>query len=44
MQEDELLFKRTDEDPMIVVIASTNLTQSTADNIIVLNENTLESE
>ena len=44
MQEDEVLFKKTDEYPMIVATTSIALTQSTAHNISVLNERLLEVE
>ena len=39
IQEDEVLFKKTDEDPIIVAVASIALSQATAHNVIVLNEN-----
>lgn len=38
MQEDEVLFEKTDEDPVTVAIASTTITQATTHNISVLNE------
>ena len=44
MQEDEVLFKKNDEDPVTVAIASTTLSQDTAHNITVLNDNLLEIE
>jgi hypothetical protein len=44
MQEVEVLFEKTDEDLVIVVIALASLTQATAHNITVLNENILELE
>jgi hypothetical protein len=44
LQEAEVLFKNTDEDPITVDIASTSLTQATAHNISVLNEKLLEAE
>ena len=44
MQEDEVLFEKTDEDPMIVAIALVALTQATAHNVSVLNEKLLETE
>ena len=44
MQEDEVLFEKTDEDPVTVAIASTTLTQATAHNITILSENILEEE
>ena len=39
MQEDDILFKKTDEDPMIVVTDSTTLAQATAHNVTILNQN-----
>ena len=42
MQEDKVLFEKTDEDLVVVAIASTTLTQATTHNIIVLNEKLLE--
>ena len=44
MQEDEVLFEKTDEDPMTVSIALVSLTQVIAHNILVLNEKLLETE
>ena len=44
MQEDEVLFEKSDEYPVIVVTASVALTQATTHNIIVLNEKLLEAE
>jgi hypothetical protein len=44
MQEDEVLFKKTDEDPVIVAPTSATLTQAIDHNIIVLNEKLLETE
>jgi hypothetical protein len=44
MQEDEVLFQKTDEDPMTVATSSTTLTQDIAHNLSVLNENILETE
>ena len=44
MQEDEVLFERTDEDPIMVNTISTTLTQATTHNISVLNEKILEIE
>ena len=43
MHEDEVLFEKTDEDPVIVATVSTTLTQSTSPNITILNENILEA-
>ena len=42
MHEDEVLFKKIDEDPVIVATASSTLTQATTHNITVLNEKLLE--
>ena len=44
MQENEVLFKRTDENIVTVATTSTILTQDIAHNISVLNENILEAE
>ena len=44
MQEDEVLFERTNEDPIMVATTSTNLTQANAHNISVLNEKVLQVE
>ena len=44
MQEDEVLFEKTDEDPVTVVTTSTTLTQATTHNISMLNEKILEFE
>ena len=44
MQEDEVLFKKYDEDHMIVTTTSTTLTQATSHNITILNEKLLETE
>ena len=44
MQEDEVLFEKIYEDPTMVATISTTLTQDTAHNISVLNENILENE
>ena len=44
MQEDEVLFEKTDEDPMTVATTSTALTQATTHNIRVLNEKLLETK
>ena len=44
MQEYEVLFEKTNEDPVLVAIASTILTQATAHNITMLNANILEAE
>ena len=44
MQEDEVLFEKTDEDLVTVATTSTALAQSIAHNIIVLNEKLLETK
>ena len=44
MQEDEVLFKKTDEDPVTVPIALVALTRATTHNILVLNEKLLKGE
>ena len=44
MQEDQVLFERTDKDPVMVAIASITLTQAIAHNVLVLNEMILETE
>ena len=44
MKEDKVLFERTDEDTIMVATNSTTLTQATAHNISVLNENILDAE
>ena len=38
IQEDEVLFEKTDEDPVTVATTSTTLSQATAHNVITLNE------
>ena len=43
-QEDEVLFEKTDEDPVIVATASATLSQATAHNVIVLNEKLSQAE
>jgi hypothetical protein len=44
MKEDEVLFEKTNEDPMTVATASASLTQANTHNIMVLNEKLLETE
>ena len=44
MQEDEVLFEKTDEDHMIVATTLATLNQDTSHNISILNENILEVE
>ena len=39
-----MLFERIDEDPIMVAIASTSLTQTISHNILVLNEKVMEAE
>lgn len=39
MQEDEVLFGKTDEDPLTIATTSVSLTQATTHNISILNEN-----
>ena len=43
MQEDEVLFEKTDEVPVTVATTLTTLTQATIHNITVLNEKILET-
>ena len=38
IQEDEVLFENTNEDPVIVATTSTTLSQAIAQNVTVLNE------
>ena len=44
MQEYEVLFEKTNEDHVTVATTSTTLTEATADNITILNENIFETE
>ena len=44
MQEDEFLFEKTNENPVIVATTSATLTQATAHNITILNEKLLETK
>lgn len=44
IEKDEVLFEKTNEDPVTVATTSIALTQSTAHNITVLNEKLLETE
>ena len=44
IQEDEVLFERIDEDPITVAATSTTLSQATAHNVTVLNENISQVE
>ena len=43
VQEDEVFFEKTDEDPMTIATTSTSLTQATTHNITILNEILLET-
>ena len=44
VQEDEVLFEKTDEDPVTVATTLAALTQATAHNVTVLNEKLLETK
>jgi small-conductance mechanosensitive channel len=44
VQEDEVLFEKTNEDSVIVATTSVALTQSTSHNVTVLSEKLLEKE
>ena len=44
VQEDEVLFEKTDEDPVTVATTSTSLTQATAHNVTMLKEKLLQAE
>lgn len=44
IKEDESLFEKTDEDPIIVATASTTLSQATAHNVTMLNEKLSQAE
>ena len=44
MQEDEVLFKKTNDDYLTVATSSTTLTQAIAQNITILNEKLLETK
>ena len=44
VQEDEVLFEKTDEDPMTLATTSATLTQATAHNVTMLNEILLQVE
>ena len=43
MQEDEVLFEKTDEVPVTIATTSTTLTQATAHNVTILNEKFLKT-
>ena len=44
IQEDEVLFKKTDEDLVIVAIESSTLSHATAHNVTMLNKNLSQAE
>ena len=44
IQEDEVLFEKTDEDQVTVATTSTALSQATAHNVTMLNEKLSQSE
>jgi len=44
IQEDEVLFKKTDEDPVTVATTSTTLSQTTTHNVTMLNEKLSQAE
>ena len=44
VQEDEVLFEKTDENPVTVAIASTTQTQVIAHNVTMLNETLLQAK
>ena len=44
VQEDEVLFERTDEDPITVATASTALSQATVHNVTMLSEKLSQAE
>ena len=44
MQEDEVLFEKTNEDLVTIATTLATLTQDTTHNVIVLNEKLLETE
>lgn len=44
IQEDEVLFERTDEDPITVATTSTTPSQATSHNVTMLNEKLFEAE
>ena len=44
LQEDEVLFEKTDEDLVTVATTSTTLTQAIAHNVTMLNEKLLQTE
>ena len=44
IQEDEFFFEKSDEDPVTVATMSANLSQATAHNVTMLNENLSQAE
>ena len=44
VQEDEVLFEKTDEDPVTVATTSIYLSQATSHNVTVLNEKLSQAE
>ena len=44
IQEDEVLFEKTDEDPVTIATTSTSLSQVTTHNVTVLNEKLSQAE
>lgn len=42
IEEDEILFEKTNEGPMTVATASATLTQATAHNVKILNKKLLQ--
>ena len=44
IQEDEVLFDKTDEDIVTIETTSTSLSQATAHNVTMLNENLSQAE
>ena len=44
VQEDDVLFKKTDEDPVTVATTSVALTQATTHNVTMLNKKLLQTK
>ena len=44
IQEDEVIFEKTDEDPVTVATTSKNLSQATTHNVTMLNEKLSQAE
>ena len=44
IQDDEVLFEKTNEDPVIVETTSETLTQATSHNVTILNEKLFQAE